>query len=137
MERYVRACFEHVEKCYAKIINNPKLKVTENHQRFISIMPSISLQGQRSLVYFAQSRIQVDSTAMYLYFVIQCSRKERISEELSRTIKYSSPEMTHVEFINIPLVKSSHMAPSYHTGTRKYNSSCSPKGKYLSSCVIK
>ena len=137
MERYVRACFEHVEKCYAKIINNPKLKVTENHQRFISIMPSISLQGQRSLVYFAQSRIQVDRTAMYLYFVIQCSRKERISEELSRTIKYSSPEMTHVEFINIPLVKSSHMAPSYHTGTRKYNSSCSPKGKYLSSCVIK
>lgn len=137
MERYVRACFEHVEKCYAKIINNPKLKVTENHQRFISIMPSISLQGQRSLVYFVQSRIQVDSTAMYLYFVIQCSRKERISEELSRTIKYSSPEMTHVEFINIPLVKSSHMAPSYHTGTRKYNSSCSPKGKYLSSCVIK
>lgn len=137
MERYVRACFEHVKKCYAKIINNPKLKVTENHQRFVSIMPSISLQAQRSLVYFAQSRIQVDSTAIYLYFVIQCSRKERISEELSRTIKYSSPEMTHVVFINIPLVKSSHMAPSYHTGTRKYNSSCSPKGKYLSSCVIK
>lgn len=137
MERYVRACFEHVKKCYAKIINNPKLKVTKNHQRFVSIMPSISLQAQRSLVYFAQSRIQVDSTAIYLYFVIQCSRKERISEELSRTIKYSSPEMTHVVFINIPLVKSSHMAPSYHTGTRKYNSSCSPKGKYLSSCVIK
>lgn len=137
MERYVRACFEHVKKCYAKIINNPKLKVTKNHQRFVSIMPSISLQAQRSLVYFAQSRIQVDSIAIYLYFVIQCSRKERISEELSRTIKYSSPEMTHVVFINIPLLKSSHMAPSYHTGTRKYNSSCSPKGKYLSSSVIK
>lgn len=136
MARYVRACFEHVKKCYAKIINNPKLKVTENHQRFVSIMPSISLQGQRSLVYSAQSRIQVDSTAMYLYFVIQCSRKERISEELFRTIKYSSPEMTHM-FINIPLVRSSHMAPSYLTQTRKYNSSCSPKGKYLSSCVIK
>lgn len=137
MERYVRACFEHVKKCYAKIINNPRLKMTENHQRFVSIMPSISLQGQRSLVYSAQSRIQVDSTAMYLYFVIQCSRKERISEELFRTIQYSSPEMTHVVFINIPLVRSSHMAPSYLTRTRKYNSSCSPKGKYLSSCVIK
>lgn len=136
MARYVRACFEHVKKCYAKIINNPRLKMTENHQRFVSIMPSISLQGQRSLVYSAQSRIQVDSTAMYLYFVIQCSRKERISEELFRTIKYSSPEMTHM-FINIPLVRSSHMAPSYLTQTRKYNSSCSPKGKYLSSCVIK
>ena len=52
-------------------------------------------------------------------------------------LKYSSPEMTHVVFINIPLVRSSHMAPSYLTGTRKYNSSCSPKGKYLCSCVIK
>ena len=119
MERCVRACFEHVRKCYAKIINNPKLRVTKSHQRFVSIMPPVSLQGQRSLVYSAQSRIQVDSTAMYLYFVIQCSRKERTSEELSLTIKYSSPEMTHVVFINIPLFRSSHMAPSYHTGTRK------------------
>ena len=121
MERRVRACFEHVKKCYAKIINNPKLKVTKNHQRFVSILPSISLQGQRSLVYSAQSRIQVDSTAMYLNFVIQCSRKERISEELFRTIKYSSPEMTHVVFINIPLVRSSHMAPSLHTISGKYD----------------